>query len=55
MDKIDLKTAEGDEMIASNEQILAGVGVSRGRIYLVSTKNVYAIGKKKSHAARAEV
>jgi len=50
VDKIDLKTAEGDEMIASNEQIIAGVGVSRGRIYLVSTKNVYAIGKKKTPA-----
>jgi outer membrane protein assembly factor BamB len=50
VDKIDLKTAEGDEMIASNEQIIAGVAVSRGRIYLVSTKNIYAIGKKQNPA-----
>ncbi|MGH9751612.1 MAG: PQQ-binding-like beta-propeller repeat protein, partial [Blastocatellia bacterium] len=50
VDKIDLKTAAGDEMIASNEQIIGAVAVSRGRIYLVSTKNVYAIGKKKSPA-----
>jgi outer membrane protein assembly factor BamB len=50
VDKVDLKTAEGDEMIASNEQVLAGVAVSRGRIYLVSTKNRYAIGKKQNPA-----
>jgi outer membrane protein assembly factor BamB len=50
VDKIDLKTAEGDEMIAANEQIIAGVAVSRGRIYLVSTKNIYAIGKKQNPA-----
>ena len=41
-------SSEGDELIASNEQILAGVAVSRGRIYLVSTKHIYAIGKKKN-------
>jgi outer membrane protein assembly factor BamB len=50
VDKIDLRNAEGDEMIASNEQIIGGVAVSRGRIYLVSTKNIYAIGKKKAPA-----
>jgi outer membrane protein assembly factor BamB len=50
VDKIDLKTVEGDELIASNEQIISGVAVSRGRIYLVSTKNIYAIGKKKNPA-----
>jgi outer membrane protein assembly factor BamB len=50
VDKVDLKTAEGDEMIASNEQIIAAVAVSRGRIYLVSTKNIYAIGKKQNPA-----
>jgi outer membrane protein assembly factor BamB len=50
VDKVDLRTAEGDEMIASNEQVLAGVAVSRGRIYLVSTKNIYAIGKKQNPA-----
>jgi hypothetical protein len=51
VDKVDLKTVEGDEMIASNEQIIGGVAISRGRIYLVSTKNIYAIGKKKNAAA----
>jgi outer membrane protein assembly factor BamB len=50
VDKIDLKTVEGDELIASNEQIIGGVAISRGRIYLVSTKNIYAIGKKKNPA-----
>ncbi len=50
VDKIDTKTVEGDELIASNEQIIAAVAVSRGRIYLVSTKNIYAIGKQKSQA-----
>ncbi|MGE0129960.1 MAG: PQQ-binding-like beta-propeller repeat protein [Blastocatellales bacterium] len=50
VDKVDLKTVEGDETITSNEQILAGAAVSRGRIYLVSTKNIYAIGKKKNPA-----
>ncbi len=50
VDKIDLKTVEGDEMIASNEQIIGGVAVSSGRVYLVSTKNIYAIGKQKSAA-----
>jgi outer membrane protein assembly factor BamB len=46
--KIDDKNVDGDELIASNEQILSAVAVSRGRIYLVSTKNIYAIGKKKN-------
>ncbi|MGH9934652.1 MAG: PQQ-binding-like beta-propeller repeat protein, partial [Blastocatellia bacterium] len=50
VDKIDTKTVEGDELIASNEQIIGGVAVSHGRIYLVSTKNIYAIGKQKSPA-----
>ncbi len=50
VDKVDTKTVEGDELIASNEQVIAGVGVSHGRIYLVSTKNIYAIGKKKNPA-----
>ncbi|MGH9840970.1 MAG: PQQ-binding-like beta-propeller repeat protein, partial [Blastocatellia bacterium] len=50
VDKIDTKTVEGDDLIASNEQIIGGVAVSHGRIYLVSTKNIYAIGKKKSPA-----
>ncbi|HEU0004694.1 MAG TPA: hypothetical protein VFS12_01770, partial [Terriglobia bacterium] len=36
----------GDDLIASNEQIIASVAVSRGRVYLVSTKAIYCIGKK---------
>ena len=43
-----LKTEAGDEAIAANEQIIGGAAVSRGRIYFVSTKHVYAIGKKKA-------
>lgn len=55
LDKIDTKTEAGDDLIASNEQIIGSVAVSRGRIYLVSTKNIYAIGKKaKSPALPAE-
>ena len=48
--KQDLKTEAGDEAIAANEQIIGGVAVSRGRIYMVSTKHIYAIGKKKAPA-----
>jgi outer membrane protein assembly factor BamB len=44
------KTEVGDELIASNEQVLAAVAVARGRIFLVSTKHVYCIGKKKNPA-----
>lgn len=36
----------GDDIIAANEQIIASVAISRGRVYLVSTKHVYCIGKK---------
>lgn len=36
----------GEDLIASNEQILGSVAVSHGRVYLVSTKNIYCIGKK---------
>lgn len=50
VDKVDTKTAVGDELIASNEQILAGVAISRGRIYMVSTKAIYCIGPKKAAA-----
>jgi hypothetical protein len=46
MDKIETKTEAGDDLIAANEQIIGSVAVSRGRIFLVSTKNIYAIGKK---------
>jgi outer membrane protein assembly factor BamB len=44
--KVEIKTEAGDEAISSNEQIIAGVAISRGRIYLVSTKHVYCIGSK---------
>lgn len=50
VDKVDVNSAVGDELIASNEQILSGVAISRGRVYLVSTKYIYAIGKKKNPA-----
>ena len=50
VDKVDVNSVVGDELIASNEQILSGVAVSRGRIFLVSTKYIYAIGKKKNPA-----
>ncbi|MEP7270259.1 MAG: PQQ-binding-like beta-propeller repeat protein [Acidobacteriota bacterium] len=46
VDKVDTKTAVGDDLIASNEQIIGSVAISRGRIYLVSTKAIYCIGKK---------
>ena len=46
VDKVDTKTVVGDDLIASNEQVIASVAVSRGRIYLVSTKNIYCIGPK---------
>lgn len=43
-----LKTESGDEAVAANEQIIGGAAVSRGRVYFVSTKHIYAIGKKKT-------
>jgi outer membrane protein assembly factor BamB len=48
---VQLKTEAGDDLIAANEQILASVAVSRGRVYLVSTKAIYCIGKKAPSAA----
>ena len=51
VEKVDLKTEAGDEAIAANEQVLASVAVSRGRVYLVSTKAVYCIGKKTASPA----
>jgi outer membrane protein assembly factor BamB len=50
VEKVELKTDAGDEAITSNEQILASVAVSRGRVYLVSTKGIYCIGKKNPSA-----
>src|SRR5262249_19706628 len=35
VEKVELHTEAGDEAIAANEQILASVAVSRGRVYLV--------------------
>jgi hypothetical protein len=46
VDHVQLKTESGDDLIASNEQIIASVGISRGRVYLVSTKAIYCIGKR---------
>jgi outer membrane protein assembly factor BamB len=48
---VQLKTEAGDDLIAANEQILASVAISRGRVYLVSTKAIYCIGKKTPSAA----
>ncbi|MFN7827576.1 MAG: PQQ-binding-like beta-propeller repeat protein [Acidobacteriota bacterium] len=47
------KTEVGDDLIASNEQVLASVAISRGRVFLVSTKHIYAIGKKRNPALPA--
>ncbi|NOT59258.1 MAG: PQQ-binding-like beta-propeller repeat protein [Acidobacteria bacterium] len=51
LNKVDIKTEAGDEAISSNEQVIGGAAVSRGRIYFVSTKHIYAIGKKKAASA----
>ncbi|MFY9554696.1 MAG: PQQ-binding-like beta-propeller repeat protein, partial [Blastocatellia bacterium] len=51
VDQVELKTEAGDEAITANEQILASVAVSRGRVYLVTTKAVYCIGKKTASPA----
>ena len=48
IDKVDTKTEAGDEIIASNEQVIGSAAVSHGRIYFASTKHIYAIGKKKA-------
>ena len=53
VDNVQLKTDTGDDLIASNEQVIASVGVSRGRIYLVSTKEIYCIGKRSPGPAAA--
>ncbi len=52
VDHVQIKTEAGDDLIASNEQIIASVGVSRGRVYLVSTKAIYCIGKRSPSAAQ---
>jgi outer membrane protein assembly factor BamB len=50
IDKVDTRTEAGDEVIFSNERIIGSAAVYRGRVYLVSTKRVYAIGKKRNPA-----
>ncbi|HEY3139362.1 MAG TPA: PQQ-binding-like beta-propeller repeat protein [Blastocatellia bacterium] len=55
VEKVELKTEAGDEAVSANEQILASVAVSRGRVYLVTTKAVYCIGKKTPSPALPEV
>ena len=52
VDKAQTTTEAGDDLIASNEQIIASVGVARGRVYLVSTKAIYCIGKRSPAAAQ---
>jgi outer membrane protein assembly factor BamB len=51
VEKVELKSEAGDEAITANEQILASVAVSRGRVYLVTTKAVYCIGKRTASPA----
>jgi outer membrane protein assembly factor BamB len=46
LDNVQLETESGDDLIAANEQIQAAVAVARGRVYLVSSKATYCIGKK---------
>jgi outer membrane protein assembly factor BamB len=55
VENVELKTEAGDEAVSANEQILASVAVSRGRVYLVTTKGVYCIGKKTPSAALPDV
>jgi outer membrane protein assembly factor BamB len=46
---------DSDEIgVAGSEQILASSAVARGRVYFVSTENVYAIGKKGALPAAPE-
>ncbi len=51
LDKVETTNVEGDDLIASNEQIIAAVAISHGRIFLVSTKNIYCIGSKRKAPA----
>ncbi len=51
VEKVQLRSDEGDELITANEQILASAAVSRGRVYIVSTKAIYCIGKKTASPA----
>lgn len=55
VDKVQIRTEEGDDLIAANEQVIASVAISDGRIYLVSTKAIYCIGKKTASHAPAVV
>ncbi len=49
--KVEITTEAGDEAISSNEQVIGGVAISRGRVFMVSTKHVYCIGSKVKAAA----
>lgn len=44
---VEQKTEVGDDLIASNEQVIGSAAISRGRVYFVSTKHIYAIGRKR--------
>ncbi|MBI3651066.1 MAG: PQQ-binding-like beta-propeller repeat protein [Acidobacteria bacterium] len=46
IDNVQLTNAEGDDLITSNEQIIASAAIAHGQVFLVSTKNIYCIGKK---------
>jgi len=50
LENVQLETEAGDELISANEQIQASVAISRGRVYLVSSKAIYCIGKKTASA-----
>jgi outer membrane protein assembly factor BamB len=50
LENVQLESEAGDEMTSANEQIQASVAISRGRVYLVSSKAVYCIGKKTASA-----
>src|SRR5262245_13720633 len=51
VDKVQVKTEAGDDLNASNEQVIASVGVSRGRIYLGSTKEIHCLVRRSPSAA----
>jgi outer membrane protein assembly factor BamB len=46
IDKAQPPPKEGDDLIAANEQIIASASAAHGRIYFISTKHLYCIGKK---------
>jgi outer membrane protein assembly factor BamB len=46
LEKVETQNAEGDDLIASNEQVIGSPAIAHGHVFLVSTKNIYCIGKK---------